>query len=174
MKNQYMINGKNDVFKSLIDEFMENLGRMKSRLTSEDLEIAMESLRVFSDFERKRKLEEMRAKTEKEAGGEVTCEEQNGGEIELSMDWALDFPQEEEVHTESVADGLVYSLNNCEKVDIHYISKITGVDPDSVIAQLGNAIYQNPERWNDDPYEGWETADEYLSGNLIAKWRVVT
>lgn len=162
---------------SLIDEFVENLDRMKNRLTSEDLEIAMESLRVFADFERQMKAREEREKAEERAP-EVKADttEEESGEIELPMDWdeGFDDAEKDDIHAESVADGLIYSLNNRERVDIRYISKITGVEPDEVIKQLHGSIYQDPERWNEDPYEGWVTADEYLSGNLMAKWRAVT
>ena len=38
-----------------------------------------------------------------------------------------------------------------------------------VISELGGSIYQNPDRWEECFYKGWETADEYLSGRVLEK-----
>ena len=65
------------------------------------------------------------------------------------------------------------SLTTLGKVDIEYISAITGEDYKTVICALKGSIYQNPEKWNECFYKGWETAEEYLSGNLMRKWQVV-
>lgn len=69
----------------------------------------------------------------------------------------------------SISEALIMSLRKQMSVDIHYISSITGKDKDTVIASLKGAIYQNPETWNGDIYEGWELSSEYLSGNLFEK-----
>ncbi|MBO5327603.1 MAG: DEAD/DEAH box helicase family protein, partial [Clostridia bacterium] len=74
------------------------------------------------------------------------------------------------VHVDSVADALVSSQRTLGRVDIEYMSAITGKDYKTVIESLGAAIYQNPETWNECFYKGWETADEYLTGNLSRKW----
>ena len=62
------------------------------------------------------------------------------------------------------------SLNTLGKVDIEYISSVTGADYKDVISTLKGSIYQNPLTWNECFYQGWETAEEYLSGNLMRKW----
>ena len=54
-------------------------------------------------------------------------------------------------------------------VDIEFISAISGADYKTVICTLKGSIYQNPEKWSECFYKGWETADEYLSGNLMQK-----
>lgn len=61
------------------------------------------------------------------------------------------------------------SLSNLGKVDIEYISAVTGADYKSIISALKGSIYQNPDTWNECFYQGWETAEEYLSGNLMRK-----
>ncbi|MBR3640438.1 MAG: DEAD/DEAH box helicase family protein [Oscillibacter sp.] len=73
------------------------------------------------------------------------------------------------VHAGSVSDALILSLTTLGKVDIEYISAVTGEDYGSVIRTLKGAVYQNPETWGECFYKGWETAEEYLSGNLIRK-----
>lgn len=99
---------------------------------------------------------------------EVTC-------MDLPMDWNNVFNSDvrtQGVHTDSIPDGLILSLTALGKVDIQYISSVTGADYKTVICTLKGSIYQNPDTWNECFYEGWETADEYLSGNLMRKWNV--
>ena len=91
---------------------------------------------------------------------------------DLTLDWESAFGDNfnnEEVHAESISDALILSLSNKGRVDIQYIADITGEDVDTVIRVLKGAIYQNPDTWGGDRLGGWETADEYLSGNLRRK-----
>ena len=53
-----------------------------------------------------------------------------------------------------------------------YISQVTGYSYKDVISSLKGAIYQNPEKWEECFYKGWETSDEYLSGNVLRKLRI--
>ena len=98
-----------------------------------------------------------------------------------SMDLPLDFEnmytldeRTSEAHTESVSDGLILSLSNLGRVDIEYISAITGKDLKEVIMALKGSIYQNPETWDECFYKGWEDADTYLSGALFSKWKIAS
>lgn len=75
------------------------------------------------------------------------------------------------VFAESAADGLALSVNNLGRVDIEYISKITGESLKDVLSELSGAVYQNPASWGECFYKGWETADMYLSGNILEKLR---
>ncbi|MGN1372954.1 MAG: helicase-related protein [Candidatus Coproplasma sp.] len=93
--------------------------------------------------------------------------------MDLPLDWQNVFSGDERtqgVHTDSISDALVMSLSNLARVDIEYISSITGEDYKSVISALKGAIYQNPDTWGECFYKGWETAEEYLSGNVMRKW----
>lgn len=69
----------------------------------------------------------------------------------------------------SISDALIFSLADLGRVDIEYMADISGETPDSVISALRGSIFQDPLKWDGDPYEGWETAEEYLSGNLMRK-----
>lgn len=92
--------------------------------------------------------------------------------MDLPLDWCNAFSSDERaagVFADSPADGLILSLNNLGRVDIEYISQITGSDYKTVILSLKGAIYQNPDSWNECFYMGWETADEYLSGRIADK-----
>ncbi len=75
------------------------------------------------------------------------------------------------VHAGSAADALVMSLATLGKVDIEYIASITSLSYKKVIGALRGSIYQNPDTWDECFYKGWETSDEYLSGNLMRKWK---
>ena len=92
--------------------------------------------------------------------------------MDVDLDWNNSFcddPITQGVYAESISDALILSLSELARVDIEYISQITGEDIKTVITTLKGSIYQNPETWNEVFYQGWETAEEYLSGNLIQK-----
>ena len=94
--------------------------------------------------------------------------------MDLPSDWYNFFSDQEvakNVYAQSSADGLILSLNNLGKVDIEYIAQITGLECKDVIRDLRGSIYQNPDKWEECFYKGWETADEYLSGRVVDKWR---
>ena len=118
---------------------------------------------------RERKEREEQERKEKHIE-EVTC-------MDLPLDWENAFIGDERtkgVHVDSIPDALIMSLTTLGKVDIEYISSITGVDYKTVICALKGAIYQNPETWDECFFKGWETAEEYLSGNLMRKWRIAS
>ena len=59
-------------------------------------------------------------------------------------------------------DALLASLNDVGHVDIGDIADRIGLSDQETIDALGTMIY-------DDPVQGWVMADEYLSGNVVAK-----
>ncbi len=92
--------------------------------------------------------------------------------MDLPLDWSNAFDSDERsqgVHADTPSDGLILSLANLGKVDIEYISSISGKTYKEVISSLKGAIYQNPLTWGECFYKGWESAEEYLSGNLLRK-----
>lgn len=96
--------------------------------------------------------------------------------MEIPLDFENIFENDEKAkkeHIDNLPDALVKSILELGKVDIEYISKITGFGLKEVILGLKGSIYQNPEKWEEKFYKGWETADEYLSGNLMAKYKLV-
>lgn len=70
---------------------------------------------------------------------------------------------------ESAKEALEMSLNNKINVDLDYMSKVYGKDPETIIKELEGLIYLNPEKYNGDGLKGWEFKDEYLSGNVHVK-----
>lgn len=69
----------------------------------------------------------------------------------------------------SIEDAFFRSLNDKGEVRIDYIAALSNTSEKDVVKRLGSVIYQNPLKWEEKPYEGWETADEYLSGVLVDK-----
>lgn len=69
-------------------------------------------------------------------------------------------------------EALFSSLDQFGRIDLEYIGSISGYQVEEVIQRLGNAIYQNPLTWEGSIHKGWETAEEYLSGNLMDKYRL--
>lgn len=94
--------------------------------------------------------------------------------LDLALDWNEMFDMEDSLHgthTDSLADALILSLSTRGRVDMDYIVSVAGVDYYTAINTLRGSIYQNPETWEESITDGWETADEYLSGNLMRKWK---
>lgn len=60
-------------------------------------------------------------------------------------------------------EALAHSLNDLGRVDMEFIQAAMGIDEHEAISRLGDRIYLDPTSGN------WETADQYLSGNVVAK-----
>ena len=147
------------------DEIEEVIGKLRAaKRTAEKHEENERRRREKEELERKAREE----KEKKEAHiREVTC-------MDLPLDWENAFNQDvrtQGIHADSISDGLIFSLSNLGRVDIEYISSITGEDYKTIIGALKGSIYQNPETWDECFYKGWETSEEYLSGNMMRKWK---
>ena len=167
--------------KSIFADLLDNADFDEENITSDDLSKLITDLseqkRKLAAKEKteKKKLEEIEAKRKKQE--EEQKREKHVEEVtamELPLDWENVFdgdPRVEGVHAESISDALIMSLCNLGRVDIEYISSITNEDYKTVICALKGSIYQNPDTWEECFYKGWETSEEYLSGNLIKKWK---
>ena len=72
--------------------------------------------------------------------------------------------------TDDPFEALQISKNERGKVDIAYIEELTGKDYETVVSELGNAVFRDPEQVNaEDQYSGFVTAEEYLSGQVVTK-----
>ncbi len=60
-------------------------------------------------------------------------------------------------------EGLLVSLDQRGAVDLPFIAQLYGKPEETVIAELGDLIYRDPA------LREWQTADDYLSGNVRAK-----
>lgn len=147
--------------------------------SSDELEAAIGKLQEWQarakNRERKEREERELEEAERKAREEIEREEAHVQEVtcmDLPLDWTNAFDSDARargVHTDSIPDALIISLTTLGQVDIEFISSITGADYKTVICALRGSIYQNPETWGECFYKGWETAEEYLSGNLMRK-----
>ena len=64
---------------------------------------------------------------------------------------------------DTASEALAVSLGEKARVDLAYMSELTGKREEDVAKELAGIIFQNPVT------EKWETADEYLSGNVREK-----
>ena len=65
----------------------------------------------------------------------------------------------------TASEALAVSLNETGGVDWERMGALTGLSIPAIQAELAGQVYQNPEG------QQWETADEYLSGDVKAKLR---
>ncbi len=74
------------------------------------------------------------------------------------------------VQTDDCYEALHISMNERGRVDIAYIEELTKKDYDTVLYELGDAVFRNPTETDlDDKYSGFETAEKYLSGKVKQK-----
>ena len=67
---------------------------------------------------------------------------------------------------DTASEALAVSLGEKARVDLAFMSELTGKSEEEVTAELAGVIFQNPVT------EKWETADEYLSGNVREKLQI--
>jgi N12 class adenine-specific DNA methylase len=76
------------------------------------------------------------------------------------------FPTKEVFKTDDPVEALAVCLNDIGRVDLGRIAIATGLSEDEVISRLDGQILLNPQT------SAWETVDNYLSGNVVAKLRI--
>jgi N12 class adenine-specific DNA methylase len=82
-------------------------------------------------------------------------------------------PREIITSVDTAVEALTVSLNERGKVDIEFMTNLYEATPESIIGELKGLIFLNSEKYNEDNiYQGWETADEYLSGNVRQKLKL--
>ncbi len=64
---------------------------------------------------------------------------------------------------DTASEALAVSLAEKAKIDLDFMEKLTGKDKDTLTEELRGVIFQNPLT------DVWETADQYLSGNVREK-----
>ena len=72
-------------------------------------------------------------------------------------------------HADTAEDALQICLNHKLRVDLPYMSFLTGKGPEELVRELDTRIYLNPKKYYGNPMEGWELAEEYLSGHVRDK-----
>ena len=67
---------------------------------------------------------------------------------------------------DTASEALALSISEKACVDMEYMAQLTGKDEDALASDLRGVIFRNPEN------KRWETADEYLSGNVREKLHI--
>ena len=83
-------------------------------------------------------------------------------------------PERNISHAATPSEALAISIGERGRVDLPYMSELLGKpgDYDSIITELRGVIFKDPSEDVTDPEAGWQTADEYLSGNVRNKLRI--
>lgn len=78
-------------------------------------------------------------------------------------------PKKEIEKVETSNEALIASLNQKGKVDLDYMERISNKNYDTLIEELKGKIYRNPLVEDSRIQKGWETSEEYLSGDVVEK-----
>ena len=98
------------------------------------------------------------------------------GELESKADMFTKRTIRPERHVTSVdtpSEALAVSIGERGKVDLPFMAKLLGTpgEYDAITEGLKGVIFKDPLS-SDQPEAGWQTADEYLSGNVREKLRI--
>ncbi len=81
-------------------------------------------------------------------------------------------PHEVVTSVDTASEALALSISERARVDIGYMSQLTGKDEDTLAAELRGVIFRVPEAISDGDRPRYVAADEYLSGNVREKLRI--
>ena len=71
---------------------------------------------------------------------------------------------------DTASEALAISIAEKAEVDMEYMAQLCGKSVEEVASDLRGVIFKDP-LYQSDPLDGWQTADEYLSGNVRKKLR---
>ena len=83
-------------------------------------------------------------------------------------------PERTVTSVDTPSEALAVSIGEHGKVDLPYMAELLGTPGDygRITAELSGVIFKDPAADPTDPEAGWQTADEYLSGNVRDKLRM--
>ena len=83
-------------------------------------------------------------------------------------------PERVVTSVDTPSEALAVSIGEHGKVDLPYMADLLGIpgDYERITTELSGVIFKDPAADADDPEAGWQTADEYLSGNVRDKLRM--
>ena len=74
---------------------------------------------------------------------------------------------------DTAVEALALSIGEKARVDMEYMSRLTGKDEETLFSDLKGVVFLNPAHTSEnDGQEKYLPADEYLSGNVRQKWAV--
>ena len=83
-------------------------------------------------------------------------------------------PERVVTSVDTPSEALAVSIGEHGKVDLPYMAELLGTpgNCERITTELSGVIFKDPAADADDPEAGWQTADEYLSGNVRDKLRM--
>ena len=83
-------------------------------------------------------------------------------------------PERTVTSVDTPSEALAVSIGEHGRVDLPYMAKLLGSpgDYERITTELQGVIFKDPSADADEPEAGWQTADEYLSGNVRNKLRM--
>ena len=83
-------------------------------------------------------------------------------------------PERVVTSVDTPSEALAVSIGEHGKVDLSYMADLLGTpgNYERITTELSGVIFKDPAADVDDPEAGWQTADEYLSGNVRDKLRM--
>lgn len=82
-------------------------------------------------------------------------------------------PERHVTHVDTPSEALAVSIGERGKVDLPFMAELLGTpgEYEAIMEGLRGVIFKDPLS-SDQPEAGWQTADEYLSGNVREKLRI--
>ena len=83
-------------------------------------------------------------------------------------------PEHTITSVDTPSEALAVSIGEHGRVDLPYMAELLGSpgDYERITTELQGVIFKDPSADADEPEAGWQTADEYLSGNVRNKLRM--
>ena len=83
-------------------------------------------------------------------------------------------PERTVTSVDTPSEALAVSIGEHGRVDLPYMAELLGSpgDYERITTELQGVIFKDPSADADEPEAGWQTADEYLSGNVRNKLRM--
>ncbi len=83
-------------------------------------------------------------------------------------------PERTITSVDTPSEALAVSIGEHGRVDLPYMAELLGSpgDYERITTELQGVIFKDPSADADEPEAGWQTADEYLSGNVRNKLRM--
>ena len=83
-------------------------------------------------------------------------------------------PERVVTSVDTPSEALAVSIGEHGKVDLPYMAELLGTPGEyrRITTELSGVIFKDPSADADEPEAGWQTADEYLSGNVRNKLRM--
>ena len=149
--------------------------QMDEHVSDDEIKANQESLnRLYDAYTRKNGLINDRANRlafEKDSSYYLLCSLEildDNGKLERKADmfYKRTIKQHKSVtHVDTASEALVVSIGERACVDLAFMSQITGKSESELTKDLHGVIYKDPVK------NTWQTADEYLSGNVRKKLR---